>query len=139
MRAFPLLLLLAACPSNPAPPIDARATDAPRVADAAVDAKPDAPADAALAKGGFVSLVIQHETTTSAQADVQFSDGFPLGQVIGTDGPCTISATQRTAHYPGGVITVTGTRRAVTITPSGTAPNVSYTAAPDPLPAMLWN
>jgi hypothetical protein len=53
-----------------------------------------------------------------------------FGAPVGVDGPCTVTTNPAQRGLSAGAIAVTGTTPAVTITPSGTAPDVTYHAAP---------
>jgi len=133
MKQLILVTVVAACCNSnhgmidaPNEPVDAHA-DAPP--DVAIDAPPRATA-------GMIQIS-QGTGAGSAQSsvDANFSTSL-FGTPAGTDGPCTLYPTAGAKQkFSAGTISITGTVSAITLSPSGTAPNVSYTAGtiPDPV------
>lgn len=117
---------MAACGSDP------HATaDAPLHADAGHDAALDAfvPQDAPAHRQGQVAIAKGTGPSgplTSVSAT--FVEGSIYGMTVATDGPCTLYQAAPSSQFSAGVITVTGTTTAFTLTPSGG----HYTVAPTP-------
>lgn len=131
MRAFLIVSLLAtACHNDThATPDAAKQNDAPFID---IDASPDA----AAMISGQISVVNAHRANTNtSNASATFIDGSLYGTPIGSDGACTLYSQQGTPlTHSAGTIAIGGTAMAVTLTPSGSPPNVSYTESPKPLP-----
>ena len=119
MSRILLALCLAACGSPTNPLIDA----APSHPDAQADASVDAPAP----RSGLVSM---GQEATSSNAGAIFASGDVFGDLVGVDGPCTITTSPAQRGLSAGTIPITGTVTALTLTPAGTAPDVDYSTSP---------
>jgi hypothetical protein len=75
--------------------------------------------------------------TFASSADAEFTNSPVWGQVVATDGPCTLRLRRRTAGLSAGTITITGTASPITLVerrdaggirykPTGPVPNPSY-------------
>jgi hypothetical protein len=131
-RYAALALLFAACGDDGG---HMQTVDAPL---ASVDAHPDAPPDApSPATAGLIEVTQGiGGGNADSDVDVHFSNVL-FGPVAGTDGPCTVYGTGDTPRYSAGDLTITGTSQPVTMTASGTAPDVSYDSAAA-IPANLF-
>jgi hypothetical protein len=119
-----LLVICAACDSDPKPGVDAPGgTDAPGI-DA--DLRP---------REGFIVIVEQLEggTTLSSDVDATFFANPPFGLAVATDGMCSAFDNPQEEGASAGTINITGTTAPVTLTPVGTGNMVRYQdAAPPP-------
>jgi hypothetical protein len=132
----PLLLLVicAACDSDPETAVDAPGG----TPDAAVDAPPDAPPSP---RGGWVVIIEQSDGQGAVDSDVDiaFADRSPYGQTIASDGPCTAYDDPVMDTLSAGMVTVAGTTTTVTATPMGTPPDVRYETTPQTIPDNLFD
>jgi hypothetical protein len=93
------------------------------------DAQADASPDAAAPRSGLVSL---GEDGATSNAGAIFASGDVFGSPVGVDGPCSVTMSPAQRGLSAGTISITGTATALTLTPAGTAPEVDYSASPNP-------
>lgn len=106
-------------------------------APASSDAVPhDATIDAAPARDGLVTLS-NDVAGGGANVSAVFVDGPAFGPTLGSDGPCKLFANPPSRGFSAGVISLTGTTTALTMTPNGTPPQVGYTTTPA-VPATVF-
>lgn len=115
MKRLVLALLVGACGSDGKSSPDAANPDGPPP-----DAAPDAPA---LRSDGFIVL---SEGTDDTDVDAVFAPNTPFGLATGSNGACAAYNAPIDEGYSAGTIEITGTTAPITLTPTGTAPNVSY-------------
>src|SRR5687767_220187 len=118
------ITVLAAC-GDPQTKADASVTqhDAAVIPDA--PKQPDAPPGPQ--SDGFIVLAEQiEEGNANSDIDAVFANDAPFGPVLASDGACTSHNAPPEEGYSAGALTITGATTALTMSPSGTAPMVSY-------------
>jgi hypothetical protein len=123
------LFALAACSGGADNP-DAAIGDAIR-ADAPTDAAPDTSAGN---REGMVIVIESANSDGDSDGDVEVTiyDGSIFGTPMAQVGGCTIYQDPSETTLSAGVVTVTGTKTALTLTPDGSSPPVTYTSVPAP-------
>jgi hypothetical protein len=111
---------------------DATQADAPQH-DATIDASPGNPEGMVM-----VSEDVDSDGNESGDATVSIYAGTMFGPPTAQVGGCKIYNDPSETTLSAGVVTVTGTTTALTLTPDGSTPPVEYTSNPEP-PDNLFN